>query len=74
MKKSNNISKPRPKNILNAVHDPRTNELHVTFGNGKVYTYSGVDAQKHQEMMKSPSLGTYLHANIVGKHTFVKKK
>lgn len=74
MKKSNNSPKQRPKNVLSATHDPRTDELHVTFGNGKIYTYSGVSADKHKEMMQSPSLGSYLHANIAGKHAFTKKQ
>lgn len=38
--------------------------LYVRFRNGKVYSYSPVSAEKHDEFMSSESLGSYFHKNF----------
>lgn len=72
MTKTHNGRKPRPNNVISAVHDPVNNKLHVTFNNGAIYSYDGVTAKQHQEMLGSPSPGAYLHAKIKDKHAFTK--
>jgi hypothetical protein len=64
--------KPRPTHIINVVHDPLTNDLHVTFHNGKTYAYGDVPVEKYQQMMQSKSKGSYLDANIKNKHAYRK--
>lgn len=59
-------------NIVSIGHDPDTNTLEVEFSGGNVYTYHGVDADKHAAMMKADSVGGFLHANIKGVHKFTK--
>ena len=55
-------------NILEVGHDPETSTLEVLYKNGGVYHYSGVDADKHLALMKAPSIGAFIHANIKGVH------
>lgn len=59
-------------NVAAIGHDPDTNTLEVEFRNGGVYTYHGVDADKHAALMKADSVGGFLHANIKGAHKFTK--
>lgn len=72
MKPTGRSKKQRPKNILDAQHDPVTGELHVTFHNGQTYTYNGVTPKAYADMMKAPSIGQHFAANIKNKHTFKK--
>lgn len=64
--------KPRPPNIIDAHHDPATNNLHVTFFNGQTYVYNDVPVEKFNDMMSSPSKGQFFHANIKNKHAYQK--
>ena len=59
-------------NILEVGHDPDTHTLAVRFKGGTVYHYAGVDADKHAAMMKAPSVGAFVHANIKGHHPHTK--
>lgn len=59
-------------NIAAVGHNAETNELHVRFKNGGVYKYAGVDADKHKALMAADSIGSYIHANIKGKHAHSK--
>ena len=62
-------------NIAEIGHDPDTNTLEIKFKNGGVYSYAGVDAEKHATMMdptKTPSIGAFVHANIKGHHAHTK--
>jgi hypothetical protein len=59
-------------NISGVHHDTETSVLHVKFKNGGVYRYHGVTADKHAEMMKSASIGAFLHQHIKGNHPYSK--
>lgn len=72
MKPTGRPRKPKLQNVINVVYNPVNNDLHVTFSNGAIYTYSGVAPEKFQQMMNSPSRGEYLHKNIKNKHSFTK--
>jgi len=49
-------------------HDPDTNELHVTWDNGKTSVYSDVPAAKADDVMNSWSVGKAIHSQIKGAH------
>lgn len=54
-------------------HCPLTNTLAIKFKHGgTTYHYSGVTAEKHETMKKSKSVGSFLGAEIRGKHDFKK--
>lgn len=59
-------------NVASVGYDPDTNTLEVEFLNGGVYTYHGVDADKHAALMKADSVGGFLNANVKGTHKFSK--
>lgn len=48
-------------------HDPKTSALHVQFKNGGVWSYAGVPAALHAEMLKAQSVGSHFHQNVRGK-------
>jgi hypothetical protein len=72
MRPTGNPRKPKPKNVLSVVHNPKTNELHVVFGSGQQYIYHDVPVETYNEMMKAQSQGAYLHNVIKLKHAFHK--
>lgn len=47
-------------------HDPNTNTLEVKFKNGTTYSYQGVPADVHSEMMNSTSVGSFMNSRIKG--------
>lgn len=47
--------------------------LHVTYKTGKTYLHPGVSAEQFQNLLKSPSKGTFLAAHIAKKHPGVAK-
>jgi hypothetical protein len=55
-------------NIKSVQHDPDTLQLVVTFHNGGVYSYDGVDVDKAQGFSSAESAGKYLHNNVKGQH------
>lgn len=48
------------------------NKLYVRFKSGGVFSYAGVNADLHKELLKAESVGSFLAAHIKGK--FVHKK
>lgn len=60
-------------NIDSIGYSPETKTLRVAFKNGSVYTYEGVDAEKHQALMSADSVGSHFNAHIKGGgHKFTK--
>ena len=58
-------------NIAEIGFDPESRTLGVKFKNGGLYHYRDFDAEKHATMMdptKTPSIGSFIHANVKGKH------
>lgn len=53
-------------------NSPETGQLTVTYRGGRKYLYAGVGAHHVSAMKNAPSLGTYLHQHIVGKHPVTK--
>ena len=50
-------------------HDPKTNELHVTWkGSGKTSVYSGVDAEKAKTVMNAWSINKALNELVKDRH------
>jgi hypothetical protein len=45
-------------------HDPVTQRMEVEFNDGKVYTYHGVSARKHKELMEAKSIGRHFGENF----------
>lgn len=60
--------KPNSSQIAGYDYDPATKTLTVEFKSGGTYTYHDVPAEKFEAMQAAPSVGSYLHANIKGKH------
>lgn len=58
--------------IKSVGHCSATNTLSVEFKSGGVYHYHDVPADKHAEMLRSDSIGNFLHKNIKGQHQFTK--
>ncbi len=51
--------------LINSVgYDPAKELLEVEFANGAVWHYHNVPVAEHEQFVKSPSLGSYFHANI----------
>lgn len=55
-------------NIDKVGYIPETKVLHVLFKNGGHYAYHGVDPELHEQLMKAPSVGSFIHNNIKGRH------
>lgn len=53
-------------------YDPVTQTLAVKFKNGGVYHYHNVPPAMQHDMLKSPSIGSFLHSNVKGKFTHKK--
>jgi hypothetical protein len=45
-------------------------EMLVTFKNGEVYAYSGVDEETALSGSKAPSVGQWLNSEIKGKYSY----
>jgi hypothetical protein len=52
-------------NLQSVGYDEKTGEMHVEFKNGKVVSYSGVQPFVYRNMLRSPSVGKFFHANFV---------
>jgi len=59
-------------NISEVGFDPDTSTLAVLYKNGTLYHYAGVDADKHAALLKAPSIGGFVHANVKGVHKHTK--
>lgn len=55
-------------NISEVAHNPDTQEMEVKFANGNTYIYSGVSAQKYNQLLLAPSVGQFFHTNIRASH------
>ncbi len=53
-------------------HDPQTSTLHIQFKNGGAYSYAGVPADLHAQLISAPSIGSHFHQNVRGKFTATK--
>lgn len=59
-------------NIQSHTYSPKTGWLEVTFRGGRTYRYEGVSAETADGLDKADSTGTFLHANVIGKHKAIK--
>lgn len=59
-------------NISAIGYDAENQVLEVEFKNGTVYSYSGVSSDEYDGFMNTDSKGTYLHANIKNRYSFMK--
>ena len=59
-------------NVASVGFDKETGTLEIEYKSGGVYHYVGVDADKHSDLMKAPSIGAFVHAHIKGKHAHSK--
>ena len=60
-------------NVEAVGHDPDAQELHVRFLSGDTYIYHGVPAQVYNELIASPSKGSYLNRMIKGTYDYSKQ-
>lgn len=51
-------------NIRAIGYEAKTKTLYVSFVKGGTYSYSGVSAHVHSDLMNAPSKGKYFAANI----------
>ena len=59
-------------NIRAAGYDPDTQTLEVEFNGGSVYQYSGVPPNEYDGLMNAGSKGSYFHANIRNRYSYVR--
>ena len=54
-------------------YDSDKNELHITWDNGRVSAYEGVDEQTALQAANAPSVGKFLHSEVKPnyKHRYV---
>lgn len=50
--------------ISSVGYDPETQELEVTFNQGRSYTYEGVPQAEYDNLVSAQSVGKYFAANI----------
>ena len=58
----------RSSNIAEAGYDEESDTMTVTFRNGSTYTYSGVGKTAFDDLLTSPSPGSYLNRWIKNRH------
>ena len=51
-------------------YDDETDELHITYNNGKTAVFKDVDAKTANAVMNGPSVGQALHRHVRGKFEF----
>ena len=66
------IDTPGSSNISSLDHDNETKTLRVTFRNGAIYHYHGVDESVYKNMQQAKSMGTFLHSMIVPRYKAAK--
>lgn len=57
-------------NVMSVGYDDGTHELHVLFKGNRYYIYTNVPHDKFDEMLKAPSVGSYMNENIKKEHQF----
>jgi hypothetical protein len=55
-------------NVASLGHDPDSETMHVEFKSGKVYEYSGVDADTFDKLLTAPSVGSHFAKHIRSKY------
>lgn len=56
-------------NVASTDYNPETGQLTVQFAGGARYRYSDVAKETASGIESADSVGRYLHANIIGKHS-----
>lgn len=51
-------------------HDGK--DLHIEFVSGGNYVFHDVPAKLFGQLLKAPSIGSFFHRNVKGKHKFTK--
>ena len=64
----------RSSTIASADYDGARQKLTISFKNGGVYDYSGVDAKTYNDFLEAPSQGTFFANYIRGKYPTEKIK
>lgn len=59
-------------NLASVGYDPENKTLEVEFSSGAVYQYTKVPKKKYEDMIKSPSVGTYFASFIKSRHDYTK--
>lgn len=59
-------------NLAEVGYDQDTQKLQVMFKNGGLYEYDRVPFNVYQELLDSPSVGSYFHYNIKDRYETVK--
>ena len=54
-------------NVESIGHDQASNTLHIRFKDGAHYSYEGVSAAIHRELLAADSIGAFVHGQIKGK-------
>lgn len=68
------IAIDRSSHVRNVAYRPESRVLSVTFRNGDVYDYSGVDYVTAVGLATADSVGTYLREVVRAKHNGTKRK
>lgn len=58
--------------VASTQYDPDLGHLTVNFQGGRSYRYSGVSKETAAGIESADSVGRYLHANVIGKHSHEK--
>jgi len=58
----------RSTSLVDAVYDNDTEELVLTFSNGKTYSYPGVPPETYRQLLLAPSAGAFYHSQIKGRY------
>ena len=53
-------------NVDSVGYDENTETLYVQFLNGTIYEYKNVPIMVFEQLLSSPSIGSYMHRNIKG--------
>lgn len=62
----------RSSTVKSVGYDLTSRTLEVEFNDGGVYRYHDVSPQKHLDLLRSKSIGSFLHAEVKGKHQHTK--
>lgn len=62
------MTKVKSSNIDSVGYEAESKTLHVIFQGGGHYTYKKVDPKLFDQLMKAPSIGSFIHQNIKGRH------
>ena len=60
-----NLKKIDSSMIYAVGYDQKSKSLEVVFNSGKTWIYEDVPRKVYYEMMKSPSIGSYMRENII---------